>query len=49
MDDHAQIPLSSRVELAELPEIPAELQAIFCEHPTNPLLNIPPLKELAAL
>lgn len=25
------------------------LQAIFCEHPTNPLLNLPPLSKLAAL
>jgi|EP01046_Picozoa_sp_COSAG06_P001587 cystathionine gamma-synthase len=26
-----------------------QLQAIFCEHPTNPLLKLPPLPELAAL
>jgi cystathionine gamma-synthase len=26
-----------------------QLQAIFCEHPTNPLLDTPPLEELAAL
>jgi cystathionine gamma-synthase len=25
------------------------LQAIFCEHPTNPLLNLPPLPDLVAL
>lgn len=28
---------------------PDPLQAIFCEHPTNPLLNLPPLPDLAAL
>ena len=46
MDDHARVPT---VPQRPSPEVPAELQAIFCEHPTNPLLNIPPLMELAAL